>query len=452
MKKTYKKLFDYFQKIVTFTSGFFDRVANKIIDFFNKNHFLLMILFISIGALIVRIAVIPIVSGDTYWFLEPWVRYIRDNGGLASLDQIPISHYQTAIKDYPYGVEFTSPVISIVYGNYPVFYYFLLAIFSYLPISELAVVKLISYIFDFALAFGLLKTLSVFTNNKVSLVIIYLLGLILPTFIINSAIWGQIDVIYGSMAVWMLYFIIKNRPKTAMLFVGLALSIKLQIVFILPIVGWLFLKRKYSLRYLLIPLFVVFLTYLPSYIAGMSFMTPINHHLALSSTYYSITLNAGSLYAFLYGINTKLSPFISPFALGLTLLVCVVVIYYFYKENIRVNARSIVLLGAIFSILVPYLLPHMHERYFYMAEVLLLLYAFTIKGRWHLVILSQLSGLITYANFALGGWYFPSIGNGNLVIASTINIVIIALLLVDTKHLDRDKSDKGLETSEKYYS
>lgn len=234
-----------------------------------------------------------------------------------------------------------------------------------------------------------------------------------------------------------------------MLFIGLALAIKLQIVFILPIVGWLFLKRKYRLIYLVIPFVVVFFTFIPSYIAGMDFMTPINQYKNLGSTYSSVNLNSGSIYALFDNINSRLSPYVDNFGVPLAFLVLISLIYYVYQSKLEVDKESILTMATIFAFLTPYLLPHMHERYFYMAEAFILLYALTHKNKWHLVILSQFSGLMTYSNFILGGWFFPSLQKGNLVIASLINLIIIVLLIKDLTVLIHPKKD-SIKTSKDF--
>lgn len=431
----------------------FDLAVDYLLHRFNKYHFWVMIALISAVTLMIRISIIPTISGDSYWFLEPWVKFIRDNGGLASLDKIPISYYNLPQGNIPYGdprlVNLSLEGVSFTSANYPVFYYFLLASFSYLPVEPLFVIKIISYIFDFVFAFGLLMTLRLFTKNNVLLVIGYLFALILPTFIINSGLWGQTDAVYGGLAIWFIYFIIKNKPITAMLFIGLALAIKLQIVFILPIVGWLFLKRKYRLIYLVIPFVVVFFTFIPSYIAGMDFMTPINQYKNLGSTYSSVNLNSGSIYALFDNINSRLSPYVDNFGVPLAFLVLISLIYYVYQSKLEVDKESILTMATIFAFLTPYLLPHMHERYFYMAEAFILLYALTHKNKWHLVILSQFSGLMTYSNFILGGWFFPSLQKGNLVIASLINLIIIVLLIKDLTVLIHPKKD-SIKTSKDF--
>jgi len=442
MKSTWLKIKLGLIKFIGPIDRFLKRVNDFIINLFNQNHFVLMLIIITVLIMAAKMAFIPVTNGDTHWFLEPWMRFIRDHGGLSSIGEIPISYYYTPEGNIPYGdsrVE-TAIIEGMMRGNYPVFYYTILAAFSYLPYSNLAIIKIVSFLFDFALATGVMMVVSRFSKNKALLVVSYLFAFILPTFFINSAIWGQTDAVYGAMALWFIYFLMKDKPKTALIFIGLALTIKIQIIFILPIIGWLFLKKKFRLIYLFIPLAVVFISFLPNYIAGMPFMTPIKQYSELAGTYTSVNLNSGSMYAFLEGINSKLRLYVDAFGIPFAFVVLLALIYYVYHQGVVVNNKSLLLLGTLFAVLTPFLLPHMHERYFYMAEVFLLAYALTHKNRWHLAILSQLAGLITYGNFILGGWYFAEWGRGNLVIAAVINSYIIYALIKDITLLEKADS------------
>lgn len=441
----FKKFGESFNALIKKIWRPFDIAVDYLLKLFNQHHLLVMIVLISVIALVVRFSVISLISGDSYWYLEPWVKFIRDHGGLSSLNEVPISYYQFPQGTIPYGdprlANLSIEGINFSRANYPVFYYFLLALVSYLPVPALTVIKIVSYVFDFVLAFAVLKTMGLFTKNKVALVISYLLALFLPTFLINSALWAQTDAVYGGLALWFIYFIIKEKPKTAMIFIGLALTIKLQTVFILPIVGWLFLKRKFRLFYLVIPVLIVFASFIPSYIAGMDLITPIKQYTEIGNTFSSINLNSGSLYAIFDGINGRLSPVIVNFAVPMAFLILIVLIYYVYRSNISVNLESVILVATIISVLTPYLLPRMHDRYFFMGEVFVLFYALTHKNKWHLVILSQVSAMLAYANFILGGWLFPDLEKGNLVIASLLNLVIIVLLLKDLALLVNPKKE-----------
>ena len=50
----------------------------------------------------------------------------------------------------------------------------------------------------------------------------------------------------------------------------------------------------------------------------------------------------------------------------------------------------------LFSLLVPYLLPHMHERYFFAADVLAVLYAVAVPRRWWVPVAVTTASLLSY--------------------------------------------------------
>ena len=56
--------------------------------------------------------------------------------------------------------------------------------------------------------------------------------------------------------------------------------------------------------------------------------------------------------------------------------------------------------------LLPYVLPRMHERYFYMADIMSFLYFMTNRKKWYIpatVVLSSVVGYIWYFTFAEEG-------------------------------------------------
>ena len=141
-------------------------------------------------------------SGDYNTFLVNWVNYFRTNGGF-------------------YG--FSESV-----GNYNVPYLYFLALFSYLPLKDLYLIKLLSILFDVLLAFGMMKLCSVFTHSVPKRLAAYLITLLLPTVIINGAMWGQCDSIYTALAVLALWLALTDRPKLSMVFMALSFGFKLS--------------------------------------------------------------------------------------------------------------------------------------------------------------------------------------------------------------------------------
>lgn len=442
------------KKFLTKTKELFNKVSEAIHHGFewllNNHGHIVMILFISVMAIILRIFFIEFQSGDTYWFLVPWTRYIRDNGGLFSLNSTPISYFRTPGKNIPYGNPLDGlTVTSTVYANYPSFYYFIIALFSYLPISDIAVIKLISGIFDFIMALGVLFTIKHLSKNNLLLMVLgYTLALFLPTVFINSALWGQSDTVFAGMGVWFIYFLMKDKKWLAMIFIGLGLSIKLHMFFILPIVGILFLRRKFNLLYLLIPPVVIFLTFIPSYFFGAPFKMPFDLLLGVSGTYSAPNMNSGSMYAFFQNLNStaKWVNAVQLFGVPFAFLILIIFTYVFYEREIEINNESLLALGTLFSFLSPFLLPHMHERYFFMGDIFIVLYVLHNPRRFWLIFISQAASIIAYANFILGGWLFKSLeASGNLVIAASLNIVIISTLTFDILKIRKKET---IETEE----
>lgn len=415
---------------------------------------LLMIVFISFMAILLRYYFIPYTSGDTAWFLVPWTRYIRDHGGLLSLNETPISYYNTTANvNIPYGNNtFGYTIKGIVYANYPSFYYFLIALVSYLPISDIAVIKVLSALFDFNMAIAVLLLVKHLSKaNKVLMVLSYTLALFLPTVFINSAVWGQSDAFFAGMGVWFIYFLIKDKTLLAMVFIGLGLSVKLHMFFILPIIGILFLKRRFNLLYLLVPFVIVFLTFIPGYIFGAPFLMPFKQIIGVAGTYSAPNMNSGSLYAFFQNLNNlgKWRDAVKLFGVPFAFTILIVFTYVFYEKKVAINEDSLLALGTLFSFLTPFLLPHMHERYFFMGDIFILIYVIRNPKRFYLLFVSQLASLMTYANFILGGWFFPSIGpSGNLMIAASLNVFIIANLTYDILKIVEKPEITTLETSE----
>ena len=85
------------------------------------------------------------------------------------------------------------------------------------------------------------------------------------------------------------------------------------------------------------------------------------------------------------------------FALTATVIVAAVVVVLRYR---RVMSRaSLVVLGAALLVAIPFLLPSMHERYFYLADALLIVGAFYRPRLAPFAVLAQLCSLAAYAPF-----------------------------------------------------
>src|SRR5699024_8698133 len=110
-----------------------------------------------------------------------------------------------------------------------------LALFSYLGTDDLYLIKLLSTLFDVLLAFGAMRLAGLFTRSRVRLLFVYFAVLFWPTVVLNSAVWGQCDSIYVSLALLALYWGMSGKPALGMAAMACSFAFKLQAVFIMPV-------------------------------------------------------------------------------------------------------------------------------------------------------------------------------------------------------------------------
>ena len=197
--------------------------------------------------LILRISLYHIETSDYTVFVSQWYDFIQNHGGFAAL--------------------------KYNFSNYNVPYLYLLALCTYLPVPKLIAIKSLSVVFDGVL--GLFTYLIL--RLKYERLYVALLGALVvvstPTIFINSAAWGQCDAIYTAFCLGSLYFLLKERPAWACIFFGLALSFKLQAIFFLPVLGVLLIKRRLSLKHLILIPLIFLLLLVPAFLAGQFWST-----------------------------------------------------------------------------------------------------------------------------------------------------------------------------------
>ena len=169
-------------------------------------------------ALAMRLVLFPFQSGDYRMFLAQWYDLIDANGGFSAL------RYQI--------------------GNYNVPYLYLIALLTYLPVPALAGIKAISVLFDLLLVLFVYKLVALRYPGTWKPFLAAAVVSLLPTVVVNSAMWAQCDSIYAAFGLGGLYYAVRSKPWLACVFFGLALSFKLQIVFLFPVLLVLVLLRK----------------------------------------------------------------------------------------------------------------------------------------------------------------------------------------------------------------
>ncbi len=399
-----------------------DEICNLVyevsLNFIRKHLFVIALLIIFILSLFIRLAFLDFQSRDMMVFLIPWADFMKGHGGLV------------ALKYYPYFGDSTT--------DYFLSYLNLLALFTYLPLETYQVIKILSICIDYVLAFGVGLLTFELTKNKAASFFSMVFIMLMPIGILNSSIWGQCDALWTCFIIYAAYYLLKKRNLLAIFIYGIGLATKLQAIFFFPVFVWLWLAKKVKLRELLMIFLGIFITLIPALLFGAKINTLFDAVIRQLGEYPNATYGAGSMYAFFpfEVFNPYMNNGGASILYALSLVGIVMVIFFYVKKGLPFTKNNFLYMMTLFSILTPFVLPHMHERYFYFADVMMFIYAINFKRRRYLPILKQLSSLICCTQILTGQYIFQTFGSDSTVFASVINLIILILLAYDAKYLE----------------
>lgn|GEM_PF-250665 len=278
------------------------------------------------------------------------------------------------------------------FSNYtpPYTYFLALATLTHDFLSPLVAIKLIPICFDLLGAFFIYKIVKLKYRDGNLPYLAAALYFTAPTVILNSAYWGQADSLYTALLLVCLYFLMTEKPFAAMLFFGLAFSMKAQSVFLLPFLGVMLLrKRIHWLSLGLIPL-VYLLAISPVLLLGRPLEDALLVYLRQSDSYAALSMNAPTVYFLFPNDWYRLIFPLGVAAAGILLLRWM---YITSRSTAVLDQKYLILLALISTALTPFVLPKMHDRYFYPSDVLSILLAFHYPSLWFIPILYQFVSL-----------------------------------------------------------
>ena len=377
-------------------------VMYKLQKFWNENkdtiirYAFLIIVFIL--GIIIRVNFFPISSGDLKNAFIKWYNHIKDNGGFKAL--------------------------STMIGNYPPMYHYLLWLISLTNLPAITAIKFISVIFDFLISIYVMKIVELKEGkNAFYSAIAFAVTFCLPTVIYNSSFWGQCDSIYTCFFIMFIFYFMKGNDRIAMIMVGFSFAFKLQGVFIFPIVGILVFLKKIRWRMLLWIPVVYFISIIPETLAGRSFIKLLTFYKTEPGRYSLLTLGLPNIW-FLVGGSGKRTG-----AAGVYFSMVVILSFmYYYVSNkkMKITKNTIIGIATLTAFVVPFVLPHMHERYYYFAEIMIVVFGFYYRKTAFLILLSQWNSMQLYIRYLSGK---QAIDGRILALMWIVNAIVIFYVL-----------------------
>jgi Gpi18-like mannosyltransferase len=267
-----------------------------------------------------------------------------------------------------------------------------------------AAIKLPSIVFDFISAYLAFHIVRLKYPNGPAPTFAYFAVLFAPTIVLNSALWGQSESIYTTFLLMCLYFLLTGRGAYAGLAFGVAFALKLQAIFLAPLLLALAFKGRFAWKnFFWIPC-IYLLLMIPAWIVGRPMAELLRIYLDQTQVYPSLTLNAPTFYAWLP--ESMYAVFYSAgiiWAGSFVFLVLIAVI----KSHAKVSQALILNLGTLSLLLVPFFLPMMHERYFYPADLFSIIFGFFFPEYFFIPIAMGLVSLFAYQPFLFGRQLVP---------------------------------------------
>lgn len=329
---------------------------SKLVAFVRKSQSLLWIALIGIG-IVIKVMLLPFEKGDYLCFLDPWMDFIKSHG------------YFSALK-YKF------------YNYTPTYIYFLIFA-TKIGINPVFTVKIFSIFFEYVAAFfvGKIATL----NYKSNLTILIALAVvpIVPSVLLNASYLSQCDSIYTAFVIGSCYFIMKRKQLLSVIYLGIAFSLKMQSVMILPFFFVLLLRGKIKWYYFIIIPLVYIISILPAWLYGRSFSELLEVYLSQASNSKDLTLNFPNLYIW---INNNYYETVKNIGILITVLFTLFTGFLLSQKRFVFTFELWVKLAFLSAIVVPFILPGMHERYMYVGDVMGVLYYLVLRKNIHLPI------------------------------------------------------------------
>lgn len=343
-----------------------------------------------VAAALVYAALWPVPVPDITQSYAPWLEHIARVGPLRALGS-------------PFG-DYTPP------------YYYLLAMVSPLVgwVPSASLVKLVSLAGTLLLAGAVARLARALDIQRADL--IAAATLLLPGVALNTALMGQCDALAAAPLVMALVAVIGRRPAAMFIWCGIAVAVKAQAVFGAPFFLAAAIRWRAPWQQWALAPAATLAVFAPAMVLGWPLQDLLTIYLRQAGFFETLSMNAPNVWAIVQSFRPAVP--LTGFANAAAL--CAAVAYVAHFGTRALTDRAMVAAAALAPLIVVGLLPRMHERYFYPADVLVFVWAAASGyGRdWVTAGLVQLGSLLGIAGWA-SGRPEPVIAGGAVMMIAT---------------------------------
>ena len=332
----------------------------------------------------------PLVVSDMDAFFVPWLGHIAATGPVASFAQ-PFSNYAPA---YLYCLAALTPLYGII--------------------PAVTLIKLLCLAGTVALAFAVRHVLIILEipqpNRAAALVFA------LPSVLLNAGLVGQCDAFWTAPLVMALAAAINRRHVAMLAWCGLALGFKVQAILIAPFILALLINRRVPLALWPIAPAAFVATMVPAWAAGWPASDLAMIYARQAGEFSNLSFNAPNIWMIADALPIGLP------LLGLSFAIAIGAIagYIARFSVMPLEGKGLIAAALLAALVTAGLLPHMHERYFFLADILALLLALVNRDRasWTIAILVQAGSTLALFAYLSGIAGFAMLGGVAMIVAT----------------------------------
>jgi len=378
---------------------------------YKKKHCLIVLAF-ALLAFFAKFYFMDFESQDYTVFLTDWIRYIRSYG-IDKVYGLPFSNY--------------SPLYSYMLG---------LGIHFFPDANQLYVVKYLTFLWEGFTAYWAWRITALHYKdvpNSVMPITAAMLIFVTPSVITNGAATGQCDIMLAGFMLASLCCIVERKPTRALIFAGLALSFKPQALFLSPLLLVLIMRGDMPWKRIWMIPAVYSLLCIPAWLEGRPLINLLKVYW-IQIRGHRLSYNAGNPYLYVNNHKYTLADTAPIVQLGCCfafLVACYFVWKMYRRWHTPLTPVNCLLAALFFAGLMPYILPLMHDRYFFMADIFSLVLA-CMRPKWFFItVLFQAASLAVLPPSQMPrlggifGWIQSDIG-----LMKSIGVNLVAILCV----------------------
>jgi Gpi18-like mannosyltransferase len=296
----------------------------------------------------------PYVPYDMGRWLVPWFDTFLQQGRIRAFDE-PIGNYT---PPFLYLLSFTTLFVGLA--------------------SKVSLIKVLSLVSIATVAIAVRHLLTTLGAQRATEAALWLC--LLPSVLANGPLLGQCDGFWAAAAVMAVVEAVKGRHVVMLVWCGVAVAFKAQAIFLAPMIIGVLISKRVPLSFWAIPIGVYAAAMVPAWLVGWPAYD-------LATVYLRQAQWVGFRGDFVGNAANPWSFVPAPVAmehfwLGYVAAAAAAIALIITMTRRLLSTRQLVEAALLSSMVVPFLLPKMHERFFFLADVLSFSIAWACRDRF----------------------------------------------------------------------